>query len=276
MKRRKKRSRLYYLLLMFAAAAIALSSVYLREPPDGALHQLKDELRDLAARPLSTFKDAHDSFLNWLQSLLNASELKAENEKLREELKMARRLVLEAEAVKRENEQLKKILEIYKPLKEKSVVAEIIAVNQELSGKFYLINKGRMHGIKPNLPVITADGVFGKIYSAGNNSAVVMPANHPLSAISARIAETGEQGIVEGSPEGKLYLKLIPRESQAAIGMIVVTSGLGGVYPKNLLLGTIKSIKEDPNRLDLDIEVGPAVNYETSEYVIVLLRVTDE
>jgi len=276
LKRRKRVSRLYYLFLIFFAAAIALSSVYLREPPDGALHRLKDELRDLTTRPLSWIKNTHDSFSSWLEGVLNVSRLKAENEKLREELKMARRLMLEAEAVRRENERLKKILELYKPLSEKSVVAEIIAVNQELSGKFYLINKGSIHGIKPNSPVITADGVFGKIYSVGKNSAVVMPANHPLSAISARIAETGEQGIVEGSPEGKLYLKLIPRESQAAIGMIVVTSGLGGVYPKNLLLGTIKSVKEDPNRLDLDIEVGPAVNYETSEYVIVLLRETDE
>jgi rod shape-determining protein MreC len=145
-----------------------------------------------------------------------------------------------------------------------------------LSGKFYLINKGSRDGIRPNQPVITPDGVFGKIYSAGKTSSIVMPANHPLSAISARIAETGEQGIVEGSSEGKLYLKLIPRESQASIGMIVVTSGLGGVYPKNILVGTIKNVKEDPNRLDLVIEVGPAVDYETAAYVIVLVRASNE
>lgn len=270
MKRRKKGSRLYYLLLFFLAVAIALSSIYIREGEKGALHNLKNTVRDTVSVPLSSLKKAYNDFSEWLVSVFRASQIKRENEKLREELKSVRKLVLEAEAIKKENEELRKILGISKLYKEKAIVAEIIAVNQELSGKFYMINKGRKDGIRLNQAVVTADGVFGKIYSLGENSSIVLPINHPLSAVSARISETGEVGIVEGSASGKLYLKLISKESRASIGMIVVTSGFGGVYPRNLLIGTIKSVHSDPNRLDLEIEVGPAVNFETSNFVMVL------
>lgn len=68
---------------------------------------------------------------------------------------------------------------------------------------------------------------------------------------------------------------MIPKDSRATIGMIVVTSGFGGVYPKNLLIGTIKSLKEDPNRLDLVIEVGPAVSFDTSDFVLILKETKD-
>ncbi|MCX7831993.1 MAG: rod shape-determining protein MreC, partial [Actinobacteria bacterium] len=179
-------------------------------------------------------------------------------------------LILEAEAIRRENEELRKMLGVIRSQGEKVVTAEVIAVNQELSGKFYMINKGKKDGVDVNQAVLTADGVFGKIYSAGENSAVVIPINHPLSAVSARISETGELGIVEGSVNGNLYLKLIPKESQASIGMIVVTSGFGGVYPKNMLVGTIKRVKEDPNRLDLEIEVGPACDFDSVDFVMVV------
>lgn len=258
------------MLVFVFVVAILLTSIYIREGEGGALHNLKYSLLDAVSDTLSFLKGKYNSVSDWLSGVLKSSQLKRENEKLRQELKSARRLILESEAIRKENEQLRQLLGLKKLYKEQAIVAEIIAVNQELSGKFYLINKGREDGVKPNLAVITPDGVFGKVFSAGKNSSVVLPINHPLSAVSAKISETGEYGIVEGSTSGRLYLKMIPKESKATIGMIVVTSGFGGVYPRNLLIGTIKSLKEDPNRLDLVIEVGPAVSFDTSGFVMVL------
>lgn len=269
MKRRRQVSRLYYLLLFALALSVALSSLYIREGNDGVLHKVKNRAVDLLSGPTSYFKQVYKTFTDWLYSVVHASAIKKENEKLRNDLKTARRIFLEAEALRKENEKLRKLLKL-KSEKENLVAAEIIAVNQELSGKFYIINRGKKDGIKENQAVITADGVFGKIYSAGLNSSVILPINHPLSAVSARVVETGEVGIVEGSSSGKIYLKLIPKESKVSIGMVVVTSGLGGVYPKNLLIGTVKSVREDPNRLDLEIEVGPACSFDTSDFVLVI------
>lgn len=270
MKRRKRGSRLAYLVILALALSVALSSIYLREGDRGVLHKIKNKVTDSLSAPLTFLKSNYRSFSGWLTSIAKATELKKENEKLKEELRTARRLILEAEAIKRENEELREMLGVVKAQRERVVVAEVIAVNQELSGKFYLINKGKKYGVDVNQAVLTADGVFGKVYSAGNDSAVVIPINHPLSAVSARISETGELGILEGSVKGNLYLKLIPKESRVSIGMIVVTSGFGGVYPKNLLIGTIKKVKEDPNRLDLEIEVGPACDFNSVDFVIVI------
>lgn len=275
MKRRKRTARLNYLLVIAFLIAILLTSIYIREGEGGVLHNLKYSFLDAVSGTLSYLKGKYNSASDWFSGILWSSKLKEENEKLRQELKTVRRLILESEAVKRENEQLRQILGLKKLYKEQAIAAEIIAVNQELSGKFYLVDKGRKDGVKPNLAVITPDGVFGKVFSAGENSSVIIPINHPLSAVSAKISETGEFGIVEGSTSGRLYLKMIPKDSRATIGMIVVTSGFGGVYPKNLLIGTIKSLKEDPNRLDLVIEVGPAVSFDTSDFVLILKETKD-
>ncbi len=270
MRGRRKGSRLYLTLALVLIIAIAISSVFIKETRGGFLHEFKNRARDIATYPLSTVKKGYTSIENWLLGVFRAAELREENLKLRNELKNARRTILEAQDLKKENEELRTLLELKKRNQKILCFAEIIAINQELSGKFYTVDKGTADGVEENMPVITPDGVFGKVYSAGKSSSIVIPVNHPLSAVSARVAETSERGIVEGSTDGKLYLRFIPRESKVSIGMVVVTSGLGGVYPEGVLIGTIKSIKDDPNSLDLQIEVGPAVNFLTTDFVIIM------
>jgi rod shape-determining protein MreC len=271
LKRRKGPNRLYVATAVLIVLGVILSSLYVREKEAGPLHSVESFFRDQLAGPLTFLKNTYSSFEDWFYGVLNASRLTRENEKLKRDLSEARRLLLEAEAVKRENEELKKMLKLPEKKGFSLIAAEIIAVNQEMSGKFYTINRGREDGLEINQPVITPDGIFGKIYSVGKRSAYVMPINHPQSAVSAEIAETGEKGILEGTAEGELKLKLIPRDSKASIGMTVVTSGLGGIFPKNLLLGTIKSVKGNPNRLDLEIAVGAAVDFNTTDFVYVVL-----
>lgn len=271
MKRRKGPNRLYVATTLLVAIGIILSSLYVREKESGPLHSVESFFRDQLSAPLTFLKNTYSSFEDWFYGVLNASKLTSENEKLKRDLSEARRLLLEAEALKRENEELKKMLKLPEKVDVSLIAAEIIAVNQEMSGKFYTINRGRRDGVQVNQPVITPDGIFGKIYSVGYKSAYVMPINHPQSAVSAVIAETGERGILEGTVDGELKLKLIPRDSKVSIGMTVVTSGLGGIFPKNLLLGTVNSVKDNPSRLDLEITVGAAVDFNTTDFVYVVI-----
>lgn len=258
------------IFLIILVSSVVLSSIYIREGDSGPLHSVEAYFRDLLMVPVNAARAAYDSFSDWAGGVLQAGELKRENELLRREIQQARRLILEAEDIKRENERLRQLLDLKSRFSYRTIPAEIIFVHRELSGNFYTINRGRLDGIKKNMPVVTASGLFGKVYSVGDRSSVVLPINHPLSSVAARIVETGENGIIEGSREGKLYLKLISKESTAAIGMLVTTSGLGGVYPKGLLIGSISDIKSNPNKLDLDITVGPASNFDREEFLLVL------
>ncbi|MCX7831708.1 MAG: hypothetical protein N2440_02280, partial [Actinobacteria bacterium] len=137
MKRRKRGSRLVYFVIFAFALSVVLSSIYLREGDKGVLHNIKNRVTDSLSTPLTFLKSNYHSFSGWLTGIFRASELKKENEKLREELRSARRLILEAEAIRRENEELRKMLGVIRSQGEKVVTAEVIAVNQELSGKFY-------------------------------------------------------------------------------------------------------------------------------------------
>lgn len=271
MKRRKRQSRLYVIFLIILVSSIVLSSIYIREGDSGPLHSIEAYFRDLLMVPINAARAAYGNFSDWAGGVLQAGELKRENELLRREIQEARRLILEAEDIKRENERLRELLDLKSRFSYQSIPAEIIFVHRELSGNFYTINRGKVDGIEKNMPVVTPSGLFGKVYSVGNKSSVVIPINHPFSSVAARIVETGENGIIEGSRDGKLYLKLISKESTATIGMLVTTSGLGGVYPKGLLIGSITEIKSNPNKLDLEITVGPASNFDREEFLLVLL-----
>lgn len=276
MRNRRRKNRLYIILLIILSLTIIMTSVYLREGEEGALHSIQREVRDTISAPVAVFKNVYDRFSAWVYGVLNSKQLAEENKLLRRQIRESRKLVLESRDIKRENDLLRKLLGFKERFSFDTVPAEIIIVHQKLSGKLYTINKGSKDGIEEDAPVVTPDGLFGKIYSLGEESSVILPVNHPLSSVSARIVETNEVGILDGSREGKLHLKLIPKETSATIGNVIVTSGLGKVYPKGLYIGTIVSMSDDPNRLDKEIEVGPAVTFDKTEFVLVVKKGTGE
>lgn len=272
MRERRYQTRLYITLLTILVLCVITVSLYVREGDDGPLHRTQARLRDFFVAPVSIIKEKYSVISEWVSGILLAGELKKENEELRRQISESRRLVLEARDLKRENEELRKALGLKKRFPYKLIPAQIVIVHQELGGKFYTIDKGRSDGIQKNDPVIADEGLFGRVYQVGKSSSVIIPLVHPMSSVSARVVETKEVGVVEGTREEKLMLRLIPKESKASIGSIVVTSGLGKIFPEGLLIGTILDVKEDPNRLDKVIEVGPAVNYDIVQFVYVLKK----
>lgn len=272
MRERRVQNRLYITLVAILGICVLLVSLYIREDGEGPLHSIQSMARDYFSVPVKFMKVRYDALSSWFSGVVNAGKLKKENEKLREQIIESRRLVLEARELERENRKLRKALEFKERYPYEAVLAEIILIHQELGGKFYTIDKGSKDGIEKGAAVMSADGVFGKVYLTGKNSAVVMPLNHPLSSVSVRVVETEQVGILEGTREAKTMLKLIPKEDATTIGNVVVTSGLGKIYPKGLFVGTILKVSKDPNKLDKTIEVGPAVSFDSVDFVYVLKK----
>ncbi len=272
MRERRYQNRLYITLLTILVLCVLVVSIYVREGDEGPLHRTQARLRDLFVTPVSFIKKGYVSISDWFSGIFMAGELKRENEELRRQISESRRLVLEAQDLKRENEELRKALGLRERFSYKLIPAQVVIIHQEIGGKFYTVDKGSRDGVERNDPVISSDGIFGRVYQVGKSSSVILPLNHPISSVSARIVETREVGVVEGTREEKLMLRLIPKESKVSIGNIVVTSGLGKIFPEGLLIGTVFSVKEDPNRLDKVIEVGPAVNYAGNQFFYILKK----
>jgi rod shape-determining protein MreC len=269
---RKQRgpSRLSLILAGILVLSVILVSVYAREGSDGVLHRTQDAARDAFSVPLSAFKNAFGGVQDWFSGVIHAGSLTRENRILREQVRESRKLVLEARDLQRENEKLRKALDFRSRFAYATVPAEVILIHQELGGKLYTVDRGTDDGVARGDPVVTPDGLLGKVWSAGKKSAVILPLTHPLSAVSVRIVETNEVGILEGSRSGRLFLRLIPKDSKAAVGDVCVTSGLGSVFPKGIYVGSILSVRDEENQLDKGIEIGSAVDFDGPDFVFIL------
>jgi len=190
------------------------------------------------------------------------SELKGENNRLREEALLAARL---------------KVLLAYKAHSRLDLIAAAV-VGRKPSQWFdtITINKGEHDGLKVDMGVLVPQGVVGKIIHAGPHYAQVLLASDRNSAIGAIVQRTREEGIVQGNKAGNFRLKYLPHDAQAQVGDILVTTGMEGSFSKGLEIGRVKTVRLNEDQMFLKIEVSPAVNLSRLEEVLVLRSIEDE
>ncbi|MGE5405563.1 MAG: rod shape-determining protein MreC [Candidatus Saccharibacteria bacterium] len=161
------------------------------------------------------------------------------------------------------------------------VGAEIIARSPDTWYKTVTLNKGSADGITVNMPVITPQGLVGRVNAVTSGTATVLLITDREGAVGAIVQENRTQGIVEGlGNSGSLTMSDIPFYSKVKYGNTVVTSNLSEVYPPGIIIGKIKSIIDDKNVTDTNESKGllikatvvPAVDFDKLEEVFVVKR----
>ncbi len=133
------------------------------------------------------------------------------------------------------------------------------------------VDKGADYGLTLNMPVITPDGLVGKLINVNRSTAQVLLITDREMAVGAIIQPTREnRGIVEGVGDGRLRMINIPYYSQAQDGDLAVTSGISQTYPPGITIGTIRDIQKEANGLVLSASVEPAVNLDRLEEVLII------
>jgi rod shape-determining protein MreC len=173
------------------------------------------------------------------------------------------------------NDELKDLTYFYESAlgedeKEKPVVATVIGYDVSDFRKSIIINAGSKHGVATDNIVITDGALMGRISEVGNSSSRVQLITDPASRVPARILETRERGIVEGTSGPLCRLKYVPRKAKVKENHKVVSSGIGDVFPASIYIAdVIKSVaKEDePFR---HIELLPRMNLSKLEVVTVI------
>ncbi len=159
-------------------------------------------------------------------------------------------------------------------LREKTDLPMVTArvINREGTSVFksILINKGTTDGIEVGMPVVTAEGVVGRIIEVSWNVSRVLLVIDFNSNADALVEGGRAHGILQGGGASSCILKYIERSEEVKIGDVVLTSGLGGVFPKGLLLGTVLNVNRKDAGLFQRIEVVPAVHFSRLEEVSVL------
>jgi len=135
-----------------------------------------------------------------------------------------------------------------------------------------IIDKGKTSGLKVNMPVVNAVGVVGQLVSVSPNYAKVLLIIDQNSAVDCLIQRSREKGIVKGLSPNTCKLDYVVKTGDVAPGDLVVSSGVGGAYPKGLPVGEVVEVKDIPWELFKDIKVRPMVDFAKLEELLVILK----
>jgi rod shape-determining protein MreC len=211
----------------------------------------------------------NDSFFTDIETL------KQENEELKKKNSELEQSLRELEIIKAENDTLKDYVNLTdKYLEYKTVPAYII--NRDINNytKTIIINVGEKDGIKPDMAVIADKGLVGYVISTTQNTAKVQTIIDTATSVSSVISTSREAIIVSGTLESSSILKAsyIPTEATILENDNVETSGMGGIYPKGIHIGTIKQIVNTKNNIDRYAYIETAVDFEKLETVLVITK----
>lgn len=133
-----------------------------------------------------------------------------------------------------------------------------------------ILDKGSKDGLKKEMAVVVAEGVVGRILEVGPVTARVILLLDPEARVGTITEQSRAQGIVAGDGSPKLHMEYLTLDSGVVVEETVITSGVGGIFPKGLRIGTIESISRDPDGLHLAAYIRPFVSFSKLEEVICL------
>lgn len=169
-----------------------------------------------------------------------------------------------------ENQRLRRMLDYDIALPFHVVSAEAASLSFPPPYKSMVIDIGQEKNVSANMGVITPDGVVGKTIATGWKSTTVQLLYDPACRVAARIQSSRAHGIIAYTGGRFLSMKDVPVEEQAAEGDSVVTSGLGGIFPEGLFIGTIVQTGETEGGLFRDILIMPGANFYALDEVFVI------
>lgn len=205
--------------------------------------------------------------------LSRIASLAEDNEALEEQVAQLRHQIALLQEAQIENETLRRQLNFKSAVPQYQLLsAEVIGHDVNGLLQYLVIDRGRDDGIERGMPVLTAEGLVGRISQVSASSSVVMLITDPSSSISALIQRSRATGVVQGYPGYQLRMRYIPQGNTVEPGDMVLTSGLGGNFPKRLLIGQIASVKHEDIEMFQEAEILPAVNLRDLEVVMVLLN----
>ncbi len=197
-------------------------------------------------------------------------ELVAENRRLRRQVAELKRRTLKYEALRKENDRLRAFLDKSFKLGEQMLVAELVAVDLVPYEHRILINKGGNLGVHVSQPVLSVDGVVGQVVRVTPVSAEVLLITDPSHAIPVQINRNGLRAIAIGTGDlDRLELPNLPNNVDVRPGDLLVTSGLGGVFPQGYPVGVVTEVASQPHKHFARIQAKPLAALDRIREVLV-------
>ena len=262
-------------LIVLCLVSILLLTFYIREGESGPIHSVRGAVsvvttpvRVLGSLVATPFNAAGNVMGNLTASQETLSELREQNAELTAQ-------VAELSESKKTSERLESLLNLQSTYNLTSTAARIIGNSSDAWSRAVTIDKGTAAGFSCGMAVCNSGGVIGQIVEVSATTSTVQLITDEGSGVSAMIQSTRAQGMLQGQPDGSLRLSYVSTESDVKVGDIVITSGIGGVYPKGLPLGTVSSVEKSDNDVYYTIVVRAQSTAENNEEVLVITSLTD-
>jgi rod shape-determining protein MreC len=259
------------LLKLLVALAICFLLVFLS--PKGFFDPLRGLFLGVAYPFQKTFYIISQQTGRFFKTLSSISELKDENEKLLKENRALSSRVADLRGQEKENEELRNQLKLAPREKFDLEASFVIGQNPEGQGSWIMIDKGRENGVGEGMPVIVSEGILvGKVEEVFTYSAKVLLLTDSSSFVNAINLESGARGILTGEYSLGLTFGMVAQTDVLNVGDNIVTSGLGGSFPKGLLIGKIQNTKNTQDKLFQQALVSAKVKYSDLETVFVVKK----
>ncbi len=204
---------------------------------------------------------------SFVLELVNVNE---ENQRLRQALVESSIQIYGIEEIKRENARMRAILGFDPPAGYRLLPAKVTATVGDKIPMGATINRGRTDSVYVNQTVINQQGLVGRVTEVADYTATVQLLTDPANRCAARVSDTREMGIVKYVPSAGLMLDNFPVEGSIKEGDVIISSGLGGVYPGGLVVGVVTEAERPNDRPFYDVIITPMANFNSLEEVFLL------
>lgn len=258
----------------FLLAAVLLVCVWLLVQRNNQRGEAGGGLKGAALSLWLPFQESVNWLITFPENTLNAirelrvlrqevGRLQIENQSLR--LELANHKSLESEISR-----LQEILQIKSRLPHTAKIARIIAHDPSTWDSSFIVDLGSDDGIQEDSPVISEQGMVGRVLEVTAKNSRVLLMTDSSSSVAGIDERSRVTGIVQGTGRDQLRYAYVGAGEDIQKNDVLVSSGMGGVFPKGYSLGTVVKKTESENGLNIDIEVAPSVDFAALDYVFIL------
>jgi len=213
-----------------------------------------------------------DNTKNYLKAIAEFKRVEEENKELKEKIEITHQENTTLKEKLIAYDRLKKLLELKETFSYEMIPSLVISREPGNWFNSIIIDKGISDGVKKNMAVATHRGLVGRIVSADSRTAKVLLILDQRSAVGGMIQRSRDIGVVKGSESNYCYIEYLSHDADVKVNDVVITSGLGSIFPKGIIIGKIVGIKKESHDLFQKVIVRPEVDFTKLEEVFVVKK----
>jgi rod shape-determining protein MreC len=261
-----------YKTVVFVAAllVIVLTMIFLNLKYSSDRSFLREIVLEAAAPAQTALNVSLSNVQNaWLRYIALVG-IEEENKNLKKKIDELTAMNLSYQESYKEAQRLKKLLAFSDEHNYHFISARVIGREQAALSRTILIDKGFAHGLKAGMPVVAPPGLIGRLVDVSWHASRVLLFIDENSNIDAMVQRNRTQGIISGAGSRGMILKYISKTQDVKEGDVIVSSGMGGVFPKGLLIGQVGHVDRQEASLFIKINVAPYVDLSKLEEILIL------